>query len=62
LTTETVIIVPDEIIDLTTIFGPLDETYIGKYYVTARAFYSWTGWYYWAPGKSVKTFSFSVVA
>jgi hypothetical protein len=41
-------------------FGPLAPTDAGKYYVSARAWYSWSGTY-WSAGAKVKTFSFAVV-
>jgi hypothetical protein len=41
-------------------FGLLTPGDAGKYYVSARAWYSWSG-SYWSPGAKVKTFSFAVV-
>ena len=54
------LVTPDTIVDLTADFGPLAPTDAGKYYVSARAYYSWSG-DYWHPGEKVKTFSFAVV-
>jgi len=54
------LVTPGTIVDLTAIFGPLGPSDAGKYYVSARAYYSWSG-DYWHPGEKVKTFSFAVV-
>jgi hypothetical protein len=54
------LVIPDTIVELTADFGPLSPSDAGKYYVTARAWYSWSGTY-WAAGDKVKTFSFAVV-
>jgi hypothetical protein len=53
------LVAPDTIVDLTANFlvEPADA---GKYYVSARAYYSFSG-DYWSPGEKVKTFSFAVV-
>jgi len=55
-----VLVAPDIIVEFTADFGPLEPADAGKYYVSARAYYSWSGdnWY---PGEKVKTFSFAVV-
>lgn len=55
------LVTPDTIIELSADFGPLTAGDAGKYYVSARAWYSWTGTY-WSAGDKVKTFSFAVVA
>lgn len=54
------LVTPGTIVELTADFGPLSPSDAGKYYVTARAWYSWSGTY-WAAGDKVKTFSFAVV-
>jgi hypothetical protein len=54
-----VVVTPDTIVDLTADF-PLMSADVGKYYVSASAGYSWTG-YYFTQGDKIKTFSFAVV-
>jgi hypothetical protein len=54
------LVAPDTIVELTAGFGELTPTDAGKYYVSARAYYSWSG-NYWSAGEKVKTFSFAVV-
>jgi len=60
VSSDEVLATPDTIVELTGDFGPLGPSDVGKYYVTARAWYSWSGTY-WAAGEKVKTFSFAVV-
>jgi hypothetical protein len=60
VTSDEVLVAPDVIVELTADFGPLAPTDAGKYYVSARAYYSWSG-VNWYPGEKVKTFSFAVV-
>jgi hypothetical protein len=60
VSTAEVVVAPDAIVDLTADFGPLEPMDAGKYYVSAKAWYSWSGTY-WSQGEKVKTFSFAVV-
>jgi len=53
------LVTPDTIVELSADFT-VSSTDAGKYYVTTRAYYSWSG-NYWHPGEKVKTFSFAVV-
>jgi hypothetical protein len=55
-----VLVAPDTIVEFTAGFGELTPADAGKYYVSARAYYSWSG-DYWCAGEKVKTFSFAVV-
>ncbi len=57
---DSVLVAPDTIAELAADFGPLTAGDAGKYYVSARAYYSYSGTY-WSPGEKVKTFSFAVV-
>ncbi len=59
-TSDEVLVTPGVIVELAADFGPLAPTDAGKYYVSARAYYSWSGTN-WFPGEKVKTFSFAVV-
>lgn len=58
-TTETVLVNPGVIVELSADFT-VNSTDAGKYAVTAKAYYSWTGTYF-TQGDKVKTFSFAVV-
>lgn len=57
--TETVLIGPEVILELSTDFT-VNSTDAGKYAVAAKAYYSWTGTHF-TQGDKVKTFSFAVV-
>lgn len=57
---DSMLVAPDTIAELAADFGPLTAGDAGKYYVSARAYYSYSGTY-WSPGEKVKTFSFAVV-
>lgn len=60
VSSDAVLVAPGTIVEFSADFGPLEPADAGKYYVSARAYYSWSGdnWY---PGVKVKTFSFAVV-
>lgn len=58
--TATVVVLPGDIVDLTAMFGPITGIDVGKYYVNASCWYSYTG-NYWAQGDKMKTFSFAAV-
>lgn len=58
-TTETVLVSPGVIIDLSADIT-VNSTDVGKYAVAAKAYYSWTGTHF-TQGDKVKTFSFAVV-
>jgi hypothetical protein len=60
VSSDEILVAPDTIVDFTADFGPLEPADAGKYYVSARAYCSWSG-DYWQPGEKVKTFSFAVV-
>ncbi len=60
VSTDEIVVTPDTIMTLTANFGPLVPADAGKYYVSAKAWYSWSGTY-WSQGEKVKTFSFAVV-
>ena len=60
VTTSTIVATPDVLYELSADFGPLTDADAGKYYVSATAWYSWTGFYY-TQGEKLKTFSFAVV-
>jgi len=60
VTTSPIVVAPDTIVELSADFGPLTNADAGKYYVSASAWYSWTGFYY-TQGEKIKTFSFAVV-
>ncbi len=60
VSTDEVVVTPLVIVELSADFGPLVPADAGKYYVSAKAWYSWSGTY-WSPGEKVKTFSFAVV-
>jgi hypothetical protein len=60
VSTDEVSIAPDTIMELAADFGPLIPADAGKYYVSAKAWYSWSGTH-WSPGEKIKTFSFAVV-
>lgn len=60
VSTDEVVVTPLTIVELSADFGPLVPADAGKYYVSAKAWYSWSGTY-WSPGEKVKTFSFAVV-
>lgn len=60
VSTDEVVLMADTMMELTANFGPLVPADAGKYYVSAKAWYSWSGTY-WSPGEKVKTFSFAVV-
>jgi hypothetical protein len=53
-------IAPGSILDLSASFGPLTNADVGKYYVSAKAMYSFAGDAV-SPGEKIKTFSFAVV-
>ena len=58
---DVVIVSPGTEVSLTADFGPLSDLDVGKYYVSASCWYSYTGTY-WAQGEKIKTFSFAVVS
>lgn len=58
-TTETVLVSPGVIVELSADFT-VNSTDAGKYAVTTKCYYSWTGTYF-TQGDKVKTFSFAVV-
>lgn len=60
VTTSTTVLAPDTQMLLSADFGPLTEADVGKYYVSATVWYSWSGFYY-TQGDKLKTFSFAVV-
>lgn len=60
VTSGVVVVPPDTIVTLRADFT-VSGADAGKYYVTASARYSWTGYYY-TSGDKFKTFSFAVVA
>jgi hypothetical protein len=60
ITTDDVVVGPLTQVTMSADFGPLVPADAGKYYVSARAYYSWTGTH-WSPGTKIKTFSFAVV-
>ena len=60
VTTVTTVLTPGTQMTLSADFGPLTAADAGKYYVSASAWYSWTG-YYFTEGEKLKTFSFAVV-
>lgn len=60
VTTEEVVITPGTIVTLTANFGPLDGSYAGKYYASAKTSCSYSG-IYWTEGQKNKTFSFAIV-
>lgn len=60
VTTDETVITPDTLMELSADFGPLTDADAGKYYVSATAWYSWTGYHY-TQGEKLKTFSFAVV-
>ena len=60
-TSDVVIVSPGVQVSLTADYGPLGGLDVGKYYVSASCWYSYTGTY-WAQGEKVKTFSFAVVS
>lgn len=57
--TEVVVVAPDTIVNLSGDFT-VNGTQAGKYAVTAKAMYSWTGSYF-TQGEKTKGFSFAVV-
>lgn len=57
--TDVVVVAPDTIVDLSGNFT-VNSTFAGKYAVTAKAMYSWSG-YYFAKGEKLKSFSFAVI-
>lgn len=59
LTSDVVVLAPGATVDLSANFT-VNSTDAGKYAVTAKAWYSWSGYYY-AQGEKVKTFSFAVI-
>jgi hypothetical protein len=59
VTSAVAVVTPDTIVDLSADFE-VNSTDAGKYAVTAKAYYSYSGSYY-AEGAKVKTFSFAVV-
>lgn len=59
VTSDVVVATPGAIVELSGNFE-LNSTDAGKYAVSARAYYSWSGSYF-AEGEKVKTFSFAVV-
>jgi hypothetical protein len=59
VTSDVAVVTPDTIVDLSADFE-VNSTDAGKYAVTAKAYYSYSGSYY-AQGEKVKTFSFAVV-
>ena len=60
VTTDTIVVTQDTIIEFAADFGPLTDADAGKYYVSATAWYSWSG-YYFTQGEKLKTLSFAVV-
>lgn len=58
--TDDVLVTAGTIVELSADFGPLDPSYAGKYYVTARALYSSLKTH-WCQGDKMKTFSFAIV-
>jgi len=60
-TSEVVTVAPGATASLTADFGPLSDLDVGKHYVSASCWYSYTGTY-WAQGEKIKTFSFAVVS
>ena len=60
-TTDTIVVSPGTEVSLTADFGPLGGLDVGKYYVSASCYYSYTGTY-WGTWVKAKTFSFAVVA
>lgn len=60
-TSDVVTVAPGATADLSADFGPLDSLDVGKHYVSATCWYSYTGTY-WAQGEKIKTFSFAVVS
>jgi hypothetical protein len=60
VSTDDVVVVALAQVEMSADFGPLAPADAGKYYVSARAWYSWSG-ANWFPGEKVKTFSFAVV-
>lgn len=58
--TPTVTVLSGTEVDLVAMYGPLNGTDVGKYYVNASCWYSYTGTY-WAQGTKSKAFSFAAV-
>ena len=59
VSTEPIVVTPGTI-ETVSADLPLTGADAGKYYAAAKAYYSWSGYYY-SPGKKNKTFSFAVV-
>jgi hypothetical protein len=58
--TEPVSVVPGAQVDFAGNFGPLTNADVDKYYVSAKAMFSYAG-DSWTAGEKIKTFSFAVV-
>jgi hypothetical protein len=59
VSSDATLVTPDTIVQLSANFK-VSSTDAGKYYASARAYYSWSGNYYHL-GEKVKTFSFAVL-